>query len=114
MAGLSDAARTALAAVLDPSERVDQVVAAVGCTLVLTDRHLVLVRDGANYRPRTGVQSWPLDRGLRLHLAPVRRDTGRLVIDRAGQSASVFLTAVQMSQARTLIADARQRIYSDG
>lgn len=110
----SEAARTALASVLEPSERMMRVVAAVGCTLVLTDRHLVLVRDGFSYRPRTGVQSWPLDRGLNLRLAQVRHNTGRLVIERAEQSASVFLTAASMGEARALVAETRQRIYADG
>jgi hypothetical protein len=111
---LSEAARTALAPVLDPSEGVERVVAAVGCTLVLTDRQLVLVRDGASHRPRSGVLSWPLDRKLTLHLAPGRRDMGRLVIERAGHAASAFLTTAHMNDADALIAETRHRIYADG
>jgi hypothetical protein len=111
-AELPDDARAALSSALEDSERVDSAVDAVGCTLVLTDRRLLVVRDGASFRPRSGVRSWPLDRGLTLRLGQVRRDTSRLVIDHAGRSASVFLTAAQIDDAEALIATIRQRIYA--
>ena len=110
---LPEAARAALESALEPSERVERAVPAVGCTLVLTDRRLAVVREGANYRPRSGVKLWPLDRGLTLRLGPARRGTSRLVIDHAGRSASVFLTTEQIEDARALIAEIRQRIYAD-
>ena len=90
----------------------EHAVDAVGCTLVLTDRRLLVVRDGASFRPRSGVRSWPLDRGLTLRLGQVRRDTSRLVIDHAGRSASVFLTAAQIDDAEDLIATIRKRIFT--
>ena len=102
------------APVLDATERVQRVVAAVGCSLVLTDRRLAVVREGASYRPRTGVRSWALDRSLVLRLAPARRETARLVIERTGRSASVFLTGEHVDEARTLIAEIRSRTYADG
>jgi hypothetical protein len=108
MAGLSDAARAALVQRLEPGERVERILTAVGCTLVLTQRRLVLVRDGAMFRRRTGVQSWPLDDGLDLQLTPVRRGTGRLLIQRAGKSTSVFLPETQMDDARMLVARGRR------
>ena len=110
---LAEATRTALDLVLDPAERVERVMVAVGCTLVLTDRQLVLVRDGAEHRPRSGVRSWPLDRELSLRLASGRQGAGRLVIERAGLSASAFLTVAQVAEAHTLIAETRRRIYVD-
>jgi hypothetical protein len=111
MDSLSDAARTALAPVLGPQEHVSLVAPAVGCTLVLTDRQLVLVRDGASYRPRSGIQSWVLDRSLRLRLGPVRHTTGRLAIECGGRAASVFVTQAHMRDVTTLVAQARRRIY---
>jgi hypothetical protein len=110
---LTGAASAAMAPMLEPSERVQRAVAAVGCTLVLTDRRLAVVRDGASFRPRSGVKLWPLDRELTLRLGPPRRDTSRLVIDHSGRSASVFLTAAQVEDARALVAVIRQRIYAD-
>lgn len=113
MDALSDATRAALVPVLDASECVEQVVSAVGCSLVLTDRRLVVVREGASYRPRSGVRTWPLDRELVLRLAPSRRETARLVIEQTGRSASVFLTGEHVDEARSLIAEIRSRTYAD-
>jgi hypothetical protein len=108
MDGLSDAARAALVQHLEPGERVERILTAVGCTLIMTQRRLVLVRDGATFRRRTGVQSWPLDDRLDLQLTPVRRGTGRLLIQRAGKSTSVFLPENHMDEARMLIARGRR------
>lgn len=108
MDALSVAARTALDQSLEAGERIGRTLSAVGCALVLTDRRLVLVRDGAAFRRRTGVQSGPLDERLTLHLAPVRRGSGRLLIEHAGASTSVFLPAAQMNGARKLVAQGRR------
>jgi hypothetical protein len=108
---LSDDALTALAPVLAPTERVSMVAPAVGCTLVLTDRQLLLVRDGVSYRPRSGVQSWVVDKSLSVRLGPVRRTTGRLAIARGGRTASVFLTQAHIPAVDALVAEIRSRIY---
>jgi hypothetical protein len=113
MDALPDSTRAALAPELDAAERVEQVVAAVGCSLVLTDRRLMVVREGASYRPRSGIRSWALDRALVLRLAPARRETARLVIERTGRSASVFLSGEHVEEARTMIAEIRSRTYAD-
>jgi hypothetical protein len=107
----SEAVRTALAAVLGPAERVDRIVPAVGCALVLTDRRLILVREGAAYRPRTGVRDWPLDRELRIRMAPGHRD--RLMIEREGRTASVFLSRQQVEESIDLVIEVRKRSYGD-
>ena len=67
------------------------VAPAVGCTLVLTDRQLLLVRDGHSFRPRSGIQRWVVDRSLSVRLGPVRQTTGQLAIECCGRTASVFL-----------------------
>ncbi|OGO55929.1 MAG: hypothetical protein A2Z32_09005 [Chloroflexi bacterium RBG_16_69_14] len=108
---LSDAALTALGPVLDPAERVAMVAPAVGCTLVLTDRQLLLVRDGVGYRPRSGVQSWIVDRSVSMRLGPVRRTTGQLTIKGQGHTASVFLTQAHIPDVDALVAEVRSRIY---
>jgi len=114
MGSLSDAARTALVPVLGPTERVAVIAPAVGCTLVLTDRQLLLVRDGVSYRPRSGVQSWALDRSLGLRVGPVRHGTGRLAIEYHGHGSSVFVTQAQLDDVAALVAQARRRIYGEG
>jgi hypothetical protein len=103
--------RTALRSRLAPTERLDLVATAVGCSLVLTDRRLVLVRDGAHYRPKSGVQSWPVDRELDLRLEPSRRGTSRLTIERDAGSASVFITEPQIESISSLIAEVLRRTH---
>ena len=87
------------------------VAPAVGCTLVLTDRQLLLVRDGVSYRPRSGVQSWAVDRSLSVRLGPVRQTTGQLAIEYGGRTASVFLTHAEIPAVDALVAEVRRRIY---
>jgi hypothetical protein len=107
---MSDATAAALLSVLEPSEGVEQIVLAVGCCLVLTERRLLLVREGAHHRPKTGVGSWPTDGRLRLHLEAGPNDSARLSIVREGRSASVFLRTTRIRQARSLAAAVRQRV----
>jgi hypothetical protein len=109
---LPKATAAALRPVLDPSERVLRYVTAVGCALVLTERRLVLVRDGVTYRPRTGVQTWPLDRLLTVRITPVVRRTGRITIERSGRSASAWVSEEHWPDADALIAELRRRIYA--
>ena len=71
MDALTEDTRIALQPVLEPREVVAGVLPAIGCQLVLTDRHLVLIRDGRAFRPRSGVQVWPLDRSLSVRTTPV-------------------------------------------
>lgn len=104
---LSPDNRAALADVLEPMERVDLVAPAVGCVVVLTGIRLVVVRDGANYRPRTGVRSFALDEDLGLRLGPARH---QVIIEAAGKTITVFLRADQFEPAEALVAEARRRM----
>ena len=106
-----DELRVALERTLEPAERVDLSARAVGCTLVLTDRRLLLVRDGANYRPSSGIRAWPLDRELVLRLGRAYRQTNRLTIAHVTETASVFLSAEQLPDAQRLIEEVRQRTF---
>ena len=113
MDGLPEATRVALAPLLGPSEQVRRFVPAIGCSLVLTERLLVLVRAGADYRPRSGVQSWPLDHALSVRSTPIRHSTGRIMIERDGRSASVFVSAEQAKAADAMIAELRRQIHAE-
>jgi hypothetical protein len=108
-----DELRLALERALEPAEEVELTARAVGCTLVLTDRRLLLVREGASYRPSSGIRAWPLDRELLLRLGRAHRQTHRLVIERAPDTASVFLSSEQLPDAKALIDRARQRTFSE-
>jgi hypothetical protein len=110
---LSDDARAALDPVLDSRERVIATAVAVGCTLVLTDRNLLLVRDGASFRPRSGVQSWAVASSTHVRLTPTHRETARLLIGGAGRSASVFVTTEQHGDVSELVAAYRRRVHRE-
>ena len=103
----TEAVRNAVAAFLGPTERVDRVVPAVGCALVLTNERLLVVREGASFRPKSGVRAWPLDRNSQIRMAPGAQR--RLIIERYDRSTSVFLTRAQVNDAVELISEVRER-----
>lgn len=108
---IPEATTLALQGVLEPGELVTHAVAVVGCSLVLTDRHLMIVREGADHRPRSGVQRWRLDRALEIHTTPVMHGTGRIVLTHQGKSASVFASAGEWAAAETLLMEAHRLIH---
>jgi hypothetical protein len=110
---LSEDARAAISSVLAPSEEVALVAPAVGCTLVLTDRQLLLVREGVAYRPRSGVRTWVIDRTLSVRLAPVRKTSGQLAIECCRRTTSVFYTIDEKLAIDQLVAEVRRRIYGE-
>jgi hypothetical protein len=110
---LSDDARAAVLGVLGPSEEVALVAPAVGCTLVLTDRQLLLVREGASYRPRSGIRSWVVDRTLTLRPGRPRRTSGQLAIECCRRTTSVFYRIEHKLAIDQLVAEVRRRIYAE-
>jgi hypothetical protein len=88
-------------------------VEGLGATLVLTATRAIVVRQGAHFRPRNGVRSWPLS-GLReVNLAPPRNGNGRLVL-RTGiypwQAVSLFVAAQEWPAAERVVAKIRDRL----
>ncbi len=73
--------------VLDDGELVESSAKAVGCTLVLTDRRLLVVRERASQRPRFGIVGWPLDQELVIRLTPAYHATRQLVLSRLSAGA---------------------------
>lgn len=110
--GMPDHLWSAVAPTLERSEHILWTAAAVGCTLVLTDQRLLLVRDGTQFRPRTGVQTWPLDRSLTIRMTS-GRERVRLMIQYGGKAVSVFVAAVHATAVTRLVAEARHRIYAE-
>jgi hypothetical protein len=109
---LSPDAQAALAPNLGPSEVVALVAPAVGCTLVLTDRQLLLVREGVSYRPRSGVRAWVLDRTLTLRPGRPSRSSGQLAIECCKRTTSVFYSLDHKLAIEQLVAEVRRRIYA--
>lgn len=108
---LPEAAREAIEAVLEPAESVQLVAPAVGSSLVLTQRRLMIVRDGASFRPKTGVRTFELDPGVAIRIGPARR---RVIVEAGGKTINLFVRSEQLSQAEAFVAEVRRRIYADG
>lgn len=104
---LPEDARAALAGVLEPPERVLLVAPAVGSTMVLTQRRLVVVRDGAKFRPKTGVRTYAIAPGLAVRVGPARR---RVIIESEGRAITVFVRPEHLERAEALVAEVRRRI----
>jgi hypothetical protein len=108
---LPEAAREAIEAVLEPAESVELVARAVGSSLVLTQRRIMIVRDGASFRPKTGVRSFDLGPDLAIRIGPARR---RVIVESGGKAINVFVRSEQLAQAEAFVAEVRRRIYADG
>jgi hypothetical protein len=108
---LPEAAAEALAAVLDPAESVELVAPAVGSSLVLTQHRLFVVRDGASFRPKSGVRPYELGGGLSIRMGPARR---RIIIESAAGTINVFIRSDQLAQAEAFVAEVRRRMYQEG
>jgi hypothetical protein len=109
MHDLSEPARVVLAGALDEDENVDILAPTVGSMLVLTDRRLIVLRQGAEFRPRTGIQSFALDRDLEIRIAPTIK---QVTVASSGRAISVFIRREQLADVESLVAELRRRIYA--
>jgi hypothetical protein len=108
---LQEAARDAISAVLDAAESVEFVAPAVGSSLALTQRRVIVVRDGASFRPKSGIRTFDLDQGLSIRIGPQRR---RVIIESEAGTINLFVRPEQLAQAEAFVAEVRRRIYTDG
>jgi hypothetical protein len=85
-------------------------VEGLGATLVLTATRAIVVRQGAHFRPRTGVRAWPLGSLRDVQLTPPRNGNGRLVL-RTGpypwQSVNLFVSAQEWPAAERVVGEIR-------
>ena len=90
-------------------DAVDQ-VSGLGATLILTPTRAVLIRQGAQYRPRSGVRSWPYSTMRDVQVVPPRHGNGRVVI-RLGpypwQSVNLFVDATEWTAAERVVGKIR-------
>ena len=88
-------------------------VSGLGATLVLTRTHAVLIREGAHFRPRSGVRTWPYSSLGDIQLSSPRHGNGRLIL-RTGpypwQAVSLFIDAQQWAAAERVAGHIRIRV----
>jgi hypothetical protein len=108
----SGSAVDAIQNALEPGEAITHAVPAIGSTIVLTDRRLLIVRDGSSFRPRTGIREWALVPGLSVRAGLVRQGTGSLVVHWSRDVTSVFVRSDRWDDALALVAALRGRLLN--
>jgi hypothetical protein len=88
-------------------------VPGLGATLAITPTRVVVVRQGAHFRPRTGVRSWPYEMLRDVRLAPPIHGDGRVVL-RVGpypwQAVSLFIAAAEWAAAERVAGKIRVHV----
>jgi hypothetical protein len=102
-----------LRATLAPAERLTHAVPAIGCTIALTTRRLLIIRDGSAFRPVSGIREWPLEQALDVRPGLVRQGAGSVAIRHGRDVTSVFVPAREWEAALGLIGALRGRIRRD-
>jgi hypothetical protein len=99
-----------LRGVLESGERVSHVVPAIGCVVALSDRRLLVLREGSAFRPKTGVREWALADEPAILPGLVRQGSGTLVIQSDRDVTSVFVRAAHWDEALALAGAVRGRV----
>jgi hypothetical protein len=97
---------------LEGGEELLAVLRGIGSVMFLTSLRIILARDGVERRPRSGIQSYPLD-GIRLiRLERGSGPSGRVVVwSSTGQeAASMFFEGRSLEQAAELVALGRVHV----
>jgi hypothetical protein len=110
MEPLSEATQAMLDEALDPAERVEDVVRAVGSALVLTDRRLMVIREGGRHRPVSGVRSFALGGDLNVRIGPQRK---RVIIDTAEGTINLFIRSHHLRSTEAFVAKVQTRIFGE-
>lgn len=94
------------------SEALLVVLRGIGASMFLTDRHLILARDGAERRPRTGVQPVDLHDIRHIAIELGQAPSGRIVVRAADDQEllSMFFDARSLDRAHDLVDVARPLI----
>ncbi|MEO8436835.1 MAG: hypothetical protein ABI562_00145 [Chloroflexota bacterium] len=75
-------------------------------TLVLTDRRVLIVREGRAYRPQSGIRSWALSTKVGFTYGPPRGGMGRLVVGNGKDATSFFVKGSDWAMALGLVSTA--------
>jgi hypothetical protein len=106
-----------LVALVEPDEEIVDHVAGLGAHVVVTSRRVVVVRQGAHFRPRNGIRSWPHGDIGDIFLTLPRHGNGRLFLqertDRS-RTVSVFIDASEWSNAERVVGVIHARARTQG
>jgi hypothetical protein len=97
-----------------PDDAVLVVLRGIGAWMFLTEEHLIVARDGAHFRPRTGVQALTIDaiRHIRIDLGTGAAASGRIAVWTTDphEVLSMFFDARSVERAHHLLDVARPLI----
>jgi hypothetical protein len=103
MDGLPDDVARAMRDVLEPGEAVLGFVTSLAATLVLTDRRIVIAREGRSWRPASGLRTWRISPALAFSWRVPHGGMGRLVVGRGRAQASFFVPEPETAEALRLV-----------
>ena len=99
-------------AALEPREEVIGDLRGVGATMILTADRIVVARDGYERRPRSGLQSYPLEGVRRIGLELGTGPSGRVILwaGELEETVSMFFEPRALSRAEAFVGAARPLI----
>jgi hypothetical protein len=94
---------------LEPEEELVAVLRGIGSVMFLTSARIIVARDGMERRPRSGIQSFPVDTIRLIRVERGSGPSGRVVIwGPTGQEVvSMFFESRSLDRAEELVAAAR-------
>ena len=95
-----------------PPEALLVVLRGIGSWMFLTDRHLIVARDGADWRPRSGYRFLSLDSIRQIRVELGRGPSGRIAVRTTGaeEVISMFFDTRSLDRAQELVEVARPLI----
>jgi len=88
---------------LQTDEGILGVVTSLAGSLVLTDRRVVIVREGHGYRPQNGIRSWDISSDVGFRYGAPRGGMGRLVVGDGKAATSFFVNESDWTEAMRLV-----------
>jgi len=95
-----------LADVFRPGEEILGSVSSLAGSLVLTDRRVLILREGRGYRPQSGIRSWDIEPGIVFTVGAPRGGLGRLMIGTGKTATSFFVRTGDWDAALRLVSRA--------
>ncbi len=97
-----------LADIFRPGEEVLGSVSSLAGSLVLTDRRVLILREGRGYRPQSGIRSWDIEPGIVFTFGQPRGGLGRLMIGTGKAATSFFVRTSDWDAALRLVSQAHR------
>jgi hypothetical protein len=97
---------------LDPDEEVAARLDGAGAILLVTQRRVVLIREGSEFRPRSGIRWWPYDSIVEVSLSKPMGGQGRIMLQMGlgpTHLVSMFFASGHWSVAQDVVREIERR-----